>query len=131
MFAWNNFAEEMPPFPGLDVHLLPSAQRIAKFDLTLSLREMGTKISGGVAYATGLFEPQTIERYLGYFRTVLEGMVADYRLTVDRLPLLSASERDQLLYGWNAMRAVPRLAGAFMNCSRRRRTERQMSGARL
>ncbi|HTJ89099.1 MAG TPA: amino acid adenylation domain-containing protein [Acidocella sp.] len=105
MFAWNNFAEEMPPLPGLDVQLVPSAQRMAKFDLTLSLWETGTKISGGLVYATSLFEPQTIARYLGYLRTVLEAMVADDTLTLDRLPLLSASERHQLLYAWNAPQA--------------------------
>ena len=27
-------------------------------------------------YATALFEAKTVERYLGYFRTLLEGMVA-------------------------------------------------------
>jgi amino acid adenylation domain-containing protein len=106
MFAWNNFAEEMPPLPGLDVQLLPSAQHMAKFDLTLSLWETGTTISGGLAYATSLFEPPTIERYLGYLRTVLEAMVADDTLTLDRLPLLSAPERDQLLYAWNAPQAA-------------------------
>jgi amino acid adenylation domain-containing protein len=106
MFAWNNLAEDMPPLPGLDVQLLPSAQPMAKFDLTLSLWETATKISGGVMYATSLFEPQTIERYLGYFRAVLEAMVVDDRLTVDRLPLLSAPERDQLLYAWNTTHAV-------------------------
>ena len=48
----------------------------AKFDLTLSLQETGGRIMGGVEYATSLFEAKTIERYLGYFRRLLEGMVA-------------------------------------------------------
>ena len=50
---------------------------MAKFDLTLSLREAGERIVGGLEYATALFERATIERYLGYFRRLLEGMVAD------------------------------------------------------
>ena len=70
---------------------------------------MGRSIAGGIEYATSLFEQATIERYLGYFRVLLEAMVADDTLTVDRLPLLSASERNQLLYAWNATQAVSRL----------------------
>ena len=37
---------------------------------------------GGVEYATALFERATIERYVGYFRTLLEGMVADENETI-------------------------------------------------
>ena len=74
---------------------------MAKFDLTLSLGEAGERIVGGVEYATALFERGTVERYLGYFRRLLEGMVADETQVVDRLPLLSEGERDRVLYEWN------------------------------
>src|SRR6202012_5893266 len=47
------------------------------------------------------FERSTIERYLGYFRNLLQAMVADDAVTIDRLPLLPAAEREQLLYEWN------------------------------
>ena len=70
--------------------------------MTLTLQETEEMISGGISYATSLFAPQTIERYVGYFRTVLEAMLADDTLTLDCLPLLSLSERHQLLYAWNA-----------------------------
>ena len=32
---------------------------------------------GGMEYATALFERETMERYLGYFRKLLEAMVAE------------------------------------------------------
>src|SRR4029077_79704 len=87
---------------GLEVKPLPSARhRIAKFDVTLSLGEAGDGIAGGIEYATALFERATIERYVGYFRNLLEAMVADDALAVDRLPILSAAERQELLYEWN------------------------------
>ncbi|MGH8651005.1 MAG: non-ribosomal peptide synthetase, partial [Gammaproteobacteria bacterium] len=53
-------------------------------------------------YATSLFERATVERYLGYLRTLLKGMVEDDSQAVDRLPLLPEAERCQLLYEWNA-----------------------------
>jgi len=53
----------------------------------------------GVAgrYATALFERATVERYLGYWMRLLEGMVADAVQQVDRLPLLTEAEQDQVL----------------------------------
>ena len=64
----------------------------AKFDLNLTLQEKGDRIVGGVAYATSLFEGSTIERYMGYLRRLLEGMVGDEQQAVQSLPMLSDSE---------------------------------------
>jgi len=79
--------------------------RVAKFDLTLSLGEVGERIVGGVEYATALFERGTVERYVGHFRRLLEGMVADETEVVDRLPILAAEERDVVVRQWNATAA--------------------------
>ena len=75
------------------------------FDLVFELVVAGDEIVGDLEYATALFEPETIERYLGYWRQLLEGMVADDGQAVDRLPLLSAAERHRVLVEWNATEA--------------------------
>ncbi|HKX32261.1 MAG TPA: amino acid adenylation domain-containing protein, partial [Blastocatellia bacterium] len=101
-FAWQNAPEGARELSGLEVRALPEAPQVtAKFDLTLSLWEAGRTIVGGVEYAVSLFEAVTIERYLGYFRALLEGLVADDGRAVDRLPLLSVSERRQVIEQWN------------------------------
>jgi amino acid adenylation domain-containing protein len=102
MFAWQNAPEGVLELPGLEVRSSQLAPQVtAKFDLTLSLREAGKTVVGGLEYATSLFEAGTIERYLEYFRTLLEAMVADDGQAVDRLLLLSASERRQVIEEWN------------------------------
>src|SRR5262249_29721841 len=104
MMVWQNTPEGTIEFPGVEIEPLNSAPHVtSKFDLTLSLQDAGERIVGGVEYATSLFERATVERYLGYFTRLLESMVAEggESQSVDRLPLLSAGERDQLLYGWN------------------------------
>jgi amino acid adenylation domain-containing protein len=78
-----------------------TAYQVAQFEMTLSLREQEETISGGIEYAIALFERSTIERYLGYFRKVLEGMIADPSLSIDRLAILPDDEREQVLYRWN------------------------------
>jgi amino acid adenylation domain-containing protein len=102
MFAWQNAPRGALDLVGLQTMGLEMAShRVARFDLTVSLWESGDRIAGGVEYATALYEKSTIERYIGYWRRMLEGMVAGSRQIVDCLELLSASERNQLLHEWN------------------------------
>jgi len=102
MFAWQNAPAGELDLVGLKTMGLEMAShRVARFDLTVSLWEFGERIAGGVEYATALFEKATIERYMGYWRRMLEGMVAGSGQIVDCLELLSEGERNQLLHEWN------------------------------
>ena len=74
-------------------------------DLTLSLQEAEGRIDGGLEYATALFERESVERMLGYYRMLLEGMVADETQLVERLPLLTEAERRLVVETWNATEA--------------------------
>ncbi len=103
MFTWQNNPKGSLELPGLKLGSVgAAAHTTAKFDLSLDMQEAGGRIIGGVTYATALFEQATIERYLGYLRMVLEAMVADEQQTVDRLTLLPAAERTQVLESFNA-----------------------------
>ncbi|MGA7893821.1 MAG: amino acid adenylation domain-containing protein, partial [Candidatus Sulfotelmatobacter sp.] len=110
MFVWQNATEARLELPGLEVQPLPSAShRVAKFDLTLSLQEVGERIVGALEYATALYERSTLERYREYFLRLVEAMVADDAQTIDRLPMVSEGERERVLYEWNATeREYPR-----------------------
>jgi amino acid adenylation domain-containing protein len=112
MFTWQSAAQGTLELPGLTLGgVAAAAQASAKFDLSLSLQETGGRVTGGVSYATSLFEQATVERYLGYFRAVLAAMVADDAQAVDRLPLLPADERARVVTAFNATAAeFPRAA---------------------
>ncbi len=90
------------PMPGLAVELLDVEVRVAKFDLTLSVYESGGHLNGWVEYRTGLFDPATVERWMGHLRVLLETAVADPSRRLSELPLLSAAERWQAVGEWNA-----------------------------
>ncbi|MDO3560284.1 non-ribosomal peptide synthetase [Ralstonia pseudosolanacearum] len=103
VFVWQNTPEEALALNGLTATPLRMETRTtAKFDLTLALQETGDRISGGIEYATALFEPGTIERFAGYLRTLLQAMVDDDARPVERLPMLPAAERQHLLAGADA-----------------------------
>ena len=111
MFAWQNAAEDPLLLSGIEVTppQVEAPHVTAKFDMTLTLSRIADRISGGISYATALFEGSTVERYLGYFRTILQAMtVGDCQRTVEQLALLSKAERNQLVYDWNdTERAIP------------------------
>ena len=99
--------------PGLELGPLGSAKPVvAKFDLTLSLWDVGERIVGGLEYAAALLERSTVERYVGYLQALLEGMVANSAQAMDSLPLLAEAERQQLLYEWNAPQSEYPAAGS-------------------
>ncbi len=54
-----------------------------------------------MVYSTDLFDAATIERLVGHFVTLLEGIVADPDQRISELPLLTEPERHQLLVEWN------------------------------
>ena len=77
----------------------------AKFDLNLSLQETDGRITGWRwSMPRRCLRPRTIERYLGYFAALLEGMVAEEErgggATSDAANRAAAG-----LYEWNATEA--------------------------
>jgi non-ribosomal peptide synthetase component F len=63
--------------------------------------EREDELQGTVVYSTDLFDPGTIERLVGHFVTLLEGVVADVDQRISALPLLTEAERHQLVVEWN------------------------------
>ena len=55
-----------------------------------------------IIYQTQRFSTATIQRMLEHWRTLLDGVVADPNARPADLPLLTASERKQLVVAWNA-----------------------------
>jgi amino acid adenylation domain-containing protein len=80
-------------------------QESGQFDLSLLLIEADDSVGVSLKYNSDLFEATTIERLLGYFQTLLDGIVADPDCPVARLPLLATVERAQVIAGWNATTA--------------------------
>ncbi len=105
MFVLQNAPLQPLALAGLQLTPLPLDSGTAKFDLTLVLEERADGLGGYVEYNTDLFEAATIVRVLGHFQTLLEGIAAHPDERLATLPLLTTSERQQLLVEWNDTRA--------------------------
>src|SRR6266404_625849 len=77
---------------------------MANFDLTLDIVEREAQLVCLFESNADLFESDTIERMMEHFRILLEGVVANPEQTISQLPLLSETERRQLLIEWNDTR---------------------------
>jgi amino acid adenylation domain-containing protein len=86
---------------GLTVSSLPVESTTTKVDLALSMENTTQGLMGVWEYNTDLFDTSTIERMIGHFVTLLEGIVANPQERISQLPLLTAVEQQQLLVDWN------------------------------
>jgi amino acid adenylation domain-containing protein len=73
----------------------------ARADLTLFLAETAGGIDAAIAYATDLFEAETIRRMCGHYGVLLEAAVSEPDRSIHTLPMLTLPERAQLLHEWN------------------------------
>ncbi|WAN69719.1 amino acid adenylation domain-containing protein [Moorena producens JHB] len=101
MFALQNATMVSPEFPGLTFTKLEMEGVVAKFDLFLSMNETSVGLQGEWGYNSDLFDRATIRRWIGHFQVLLEGIIANPQQPVYQLPLLTETERHQLLVEWN------------------------------
>lgn len=94
---------------GMLVESLLAESGTSKFDLTVMLTDDQDEISLEVEYSTDLFDDVRIMRMAGHYQTLLEGIVTDPDRKLSELPILTNSERHQLLVEWNqTQRDYPR-----------------------
>ncbi|WP_375476969.1 amino acid adenylation domain-containing protein [uncultured Nostoc sp.] len=87
--------------PNLTLKWLQNHSETAKFDLTLYVVDSKPELWGWWEYNTDLFDAATIERMVGHFTNLLEGIVTQPENRLSELPLLTESERQTLLVDWN------------------------------
>ncbi|MEU1038520.1 non-ribosomal peptide synthase/polyketide synthase [Streptomyces sp. NPDC005907] len=104
MVALHNLGAEAPGLPGLDVEPLTPPVRNATFDLAFDFVERDGGITGYLEYNTGLFTAATAERLAGRLRMLLDAVAEDPGRETGALPLMTGSERRQVLDSWQGAR---------------------------
>jgi amino acid adenylation domain-containing protein len=104
MFILQNNTDRSLEIEHLAVSPIRTGGQVAKFDITLSITERVGALRASLRYNTDLFDAATIDRMLGHFQTLLEGIVANSGQPISELPLLTPAERHQLIVEWNETR---------------------------
>lgn len=97
MFVFQNASPRELKFKGLKVSPMRIAGETTKFDLTLSVHEEALGFRVGLQYGTDLFDEETMTRMLAHFQVLLESIVSQPEQHIDELPILTETERHQLL----------------------------------
>jgi amino acid adenylation domain-containing protein len=97
MFVLQNASPQAVELPGLSLSPVEVDTGTTHFDLTLHIADTDQGLIGTLAYNTDLFEAVTITRMLGHFRTLVEGVAATPERCLSEIPLLTESERQQIL----------------------------------
>jgi amino acid adenylation domain-containing protein/non-ribosomal peptide synthase protein (TIGR01720 family) len=92
---------DVPAMPRLQTKLLSQPISFTDYDLSLNVLEINEKLIVECDYNTDLFDSSTIDRWLEHFQTLLVGIVKNPEQTVSQLPLLTTSQKHQLLVEWN------------------------------
>ncbi|HVR98950.1 MAG TPA: amino acid adenylation domain-containing protein, partial [Thermoanaerobaculia bacterium] len=101
-FALQNAPVSSLSLPGLTLSMLAGEGGApAKFDLTLLAVEEEGSLALSLDFAAALFDAPTVQRLLGGYAHLLQGIAADPDRPLSALPLLSAAELHQLQVEWN------------------------------
>jgi len=87
--------------PGLRLKPYDYETGAAKFDLTLRALETGEKLLLCFEYCTELFKEETVERFSGYFKRVVSGILACPGIRLSDIEIISQEEKEEILVDFN------------------------------
>jgi tyrocidine synthetase-3 len=85
----------------LELRKFSYKSRVTKFDMSWTAVEGGENIHIAVEYFTSLFNRETIERFVSYFKEILSRAFESSGTKISELEVMSADERNQILYVFN------------------------------
>ncbi|MCX6580369.1 MAG: amino acid adenylation domain-containing protein [Candidatus Aminicenantes bacterium] len=73
----------------------------SKFDLALEVVDLGERLALTFNYCTKLFTPATIERFISYFKNLLNLLSGNPRQKLSQLEIIGEQEKRRILYDFN------------------------------
>lgn len=70
-------------------------------ELNLLIIDAHDAIKGSLVYNSYLYKEETIDRMVSHFINLIDGALKNNNTPISKLPLLTAEERNKLLYKWN------------------------------
>ncbi len=113
MFTYQEASVAKRPLPTLTISPIDLDNGMAQFDLTLSISREADQFRCSLNYNTDLFTPETIQRMLAHWQTLLTGLLEQPDSPIGQLNMLTPAEKQQLLVDWNETAvALPEIAFA-------------------
>ena len=97
VFAYQNFEQSSLAVPGLLLTPYNNNHTVSKFDLILLATESGDELHFDVEYSAALFKKETIERFIEYFRNIVNAITLDVDKKIADIEVIGEQERTDLL----------------------------------
>ena len=104
MFNLENLPQKAVGVQNLEIEEFEFDSGTTHFDLELEITENRQGLYCLMSYNLDLFDSSTINRLLGHYQTLLQGLANHPDQPLSELPLLTEHERHQLLVEWNDTR---------------------------
>ncbi len=116
MFVMQNLPGSNFELPGLKLSGMEVTTGTALFDLTLTIAgEARDGLHAAFEYNTDLFVENTIQRMIDHLKVLLNGLISQPDQPVSSLPLMTETERRQILHEWNQI-DLEQLKGQGLTC---------------
>ncbi|WP_338848361.1 amino acid adenylation domain-containing protein [Massilia sp. W12] len=101
MFIFENGNRRLYASQDLQVEPISLPMRGSPFDLTLEITEEGDNFHCALIYASRLFQPQTVERWAGHYRWLLQQVLQDSQQSLSTYQVVDPAQRLRLLDEFN------------------------------
>jgi hypothetical protein len=101
MFVMQNMERKGMEIQGLKLKPYNFEYSAVKFDLTLTGVEFETGLLLTLEYRTSLFKEATIEKFIRYFKIILEKVLENSEIKLKEIEIIPAEEKKQLIYDFN------------------------------
>jgi amino acid adenylation domain-containing protein len=108
-------------FGDVTVARISTPKAFATFELLMTVVDSGSDVLIDCDFNADLYDAQTVRRWLGHYRTLLESVVADPGQPLEALPLLDADERAALEGAGRAVQTFPWTASVLERFERHAR----------
>ncbi len=109
LFVMQNTPKNEIKIPGLTFKLKEVETHNVKFDLTLSIEETNKGLTGLFGYNTDLFKETTIDEFIKRFRILLNNILRNPEMPLNKVAMVSTKEKELLLKQWSITKSVKNL----------------------
>lgn len=104
MFVWNELNLDEFSIGDVKVKRREIESEVSKFDLTMNILKNNDKINLGVEYSKKLFKEETIKFMITHYLNILEQLIENTSVSINKIKLIDKKEEKILLENFNDTR---------------------------
>lgn len=105
MLLHQQSSEQCLQLPGVQASRYHGAMHTSRFDMTYDFVDEGQYLSAALEYSSDLYDPETVERMIGHYRSILCAVSEQPGQLISSIPILTKREKIQL-QEWNRTTAA-------------------------